>query len=391
MGSSVKLHRKGLGDLQKKLPNEPQHELDVRLTREALELAGCGIGLVSPNPLVGCVIADVNGEIVGRGFYQKENVTHAEVIALSQAGEKARGGSAYVSLEPHDHFGQTPPCTDALIDAGISRVVCPIEDPNPLVSGNGFEKLKSAGIDVVTGILADNARRQNEKFICWHKLKRPFVHLKMAMSLDGRISMGKSVSTTLSGCEASTRVHELRHEYDAILVGSNTVLVDDPNLTDRSGRPRRRPLARIVLDNSLRVSKDSKLALTIAEAPTIVFTGCIDTDLKNSLIETGVQVVALKNGTRDLTQILKELYDREIQSLLVEGGSEVAAAFVESGFVDKVTFIYSPIIIGGPDAPFAIGGKGVSRLSDAVKLRNIEVRRLGNDIEVTGYPFREDQ
>ena len=192
---------------------------DIELTRRALELAEAGCGMVSPNPLVGCVIASADGAIIGEGTYTYDNVTHAEQIALEQAGDNANGGSAYISLEPHDHHGKTPPCTEALINAGIKRVVCPIEDPNPLVSGRGFERLRHAGTEVVTGVLADEASKLNEKFICWHKKKRPFVHLKLAMSLDGRISLNRSVSTALSGYRALERVHGLRHEHDAILVG----------------------------------------------------------------------------------------------------------------------------------------------------------------------------
>ena len=359
---------------------------DIRNTARAIELARRGIGLVSPNPLVGCVIADRSGEIVGEGAYIKDDLIHAEVVALEQAGENAKGGTAYVSLEPHDHHGKTPPCTEALINAGISRVVCPIEDPNPLVSGKGFRHLKSAGVEVVTGILADEAAKLNEKFLTWHKGGRPFVHLKLALSLDGRISLMNSVSTALSGDAARKRVHELRHEHDAILVGSNTATVDNPSLTDRSGKPRRRPLARVILDNRLRLPVDSTLATTTNEAPTLVFTNCIDPESVCKLAKTGVEVVPVEGGARNLTLVLEELKRREIQSVLVEGGTGVAGAFIDSGLVDKVTLIFSPIIIGGGEAPVAIGGKGASDLSDTLRLTDLEVSRHGDDIEVTGYP-----
>lgn len=351
-----------------------------------MELARRGIGQVSPNPLVGCVICSADGRVVGEGSYLKEKTTHAEVAALEQAGELARGGTAYVSLEPHDHFGKTPPCTEALINAGIKRVVCPIEDPNPLVSGRGFERLRNAGIEVVTGVLSEEAARLNEKFICWHKKRRPFIHLKLAMSLDGRISLRNSVSTALSGEAARARVHELRHENDAILVGGNTAAVDDPSLTDRSGKPRRRPLARIILDNRLRLSPDSILASTTAEAPTIVFTNCIDPDTVARLTDRGVDVVPIEGGARNLSAVLAELCTREIQSVLVEGGTAVAGAFIDARLVDKVTFICAPIVIGGSDAPIAIGGSGASQLSDALRLTDLRVERLGEDIEITGYP-----
>ncbi len=362
-------------------------ETDIRHTARAIELARRGVGLVSPNPLVGCVVVDRNGNVVGEGAYIKDDVTHAEVVALKQAGERARGGTAYVSLEPHDHHGKTPPCTEALINAGVARVVCPIEDPNPLVSGNGFEHLRSAGIEVVKGPLADEASKLNEKFITWHRKGRPFVHLKLAMSLDGRISLKSSVSTALSGEAVRDRVHDFRHEHDAILVGSNTATVDNPSLTDRSGKPRRRPLARVILDNRLRLPLDSSLATTTDQAPTIVFTNCIDPESVCKLAKTGVEVVPVQGGARNLQLVLEELKKREIQSILVEGGTGVAGAFVDAGLVDKVTLIYSPMIIGGSEAPVAIGGKGAADLSEALRLTDIEVTRHGNDIEVTGYPL----
>ena len=362
------------------------NKMDIEMTARAIELAREGTGLVSPNPLVGCVIVSAEGENVGEGVYLKDKITHAEMSALTIAGERARGGTAYVSLEPHDHHGKTPPCTEALIEAGIARVVCPVEDPNPLVSGRGFERLRSAGIQVEIGILAEEAAKLNEKFVCWHKRKRPFVHLKLAMSLDGRISLRSSVSTLLSGKEARDRVQELRHEHDAILIGANTAVVDNPSLTDRSGRPRRRLLTRVILDNRLRLPLNSTLATTTAEAPTIVFTNCIDPGLVADLEDRGVDVVPVEGGARNLALVLDELYKREIQSVLVEGGTGVAGAFVDARLVDKVTFICSPVIIGGSDAPSAVGGSGASELSKALRLKDITVNRLGDDIELTGYP-----
>ena len=311
--------------------------MDIELSQRSLELAANGIGLVSPNPLVGCVIVSTAGEIVGEGTYLYDDVTHAEVIALEQAGEKARGGTAYVSLEPHSHHGKTAPCTEALINAGIRRVVCPIEDPNPLVSGRGFETLREAGVDVVTGILAGEAAKQNEKFICWHKKQRPFVHLKLAMSIDGRISLNNSVSTALSGGDAIKRVHELRHEHDAILIGGNTAIVDNPILTDRSGKPRRRPLVRVVLDNQLRLPAVSNLISTASETPTIIFTNTHDAGKVSVLSALGAEVVISPMGGRDLKGVLDELKNRDIQSVLVEGGSEIAGAFCDARLGDKVT------------------------------------------------------
>ena len=354
-----------------------------------MELASFGVGQVSPSPLVGCVIVGENGEITGEGTYIYENVTHAEILALEKAGERAKGSTAYVSLEPHAHFGRTEPCTEALINAGIKRVVAPIEDPNPLVSGKGFEQLRAKGIEVVTGILAGEAAKLNEKFILWHKLKRPFVHLKMAMSLDGRISLGNSISTTLSGENALQRVHQLRHEYDAILVGGNTAFIDDPSLTDRSEKPRRRKLVRVVLDNRLRIPLDADVVKTARDVPTIVVSNSGDEEKINNLSENGVEVI--RRNARDLKAVLEELRKRELQSVLVEGGTEVAGAFCDAKLVDKLSFIVAPLVIGGKDAPAAIGGNGALSLENAMHLENVEIARHDEDFEITGYPAKCDE
>lgn len=362
------------------------NEIDILHLQRSLEFAATGVGRVSPNPLVGCVVVSANGEVVGEGTYIYDDVTHAEVIALMQAGERAKGGTAYVSLEPHAHHGKTAPCTEALINAGIARVVAPIEDPNPLVSGKGFERLRESGVEVVIGALADEGSKLNERFICWHKKKRPFVHLKLAISLDGRISLNRSVSTALSGGAALNRVHSLRHEHDAILIGANTAIIDNPNLTDRSGKPRRRPLVRVVLDNSLRLPNDHKLVTTANETPTIIFTSNIDPLDTKPLTDAGVEVVPVAGGPRNIPEVLEELYRREIQSVLVEGGSEVAGAFVDADLVDKITLIAAPMIIGGHEAPVAVGGFGVTCLNDALRLSDITINKLDDDIEITGYP-----
>ena len=367
------------------IPTIPE-SVDSIFSRRSLELADDGIGLVSPNPLVGCVIVSAEGEVVGEGTYVYDNVVHAEAVALQQAGERASGGTAYVSLEPHDHEGRTEPCTEALINAGIKRVVCPIEDPNPLVSGRGFQRLRDAGIEVVAGILAAEARKQNEKFICWHQKQRPFVHLKLAMSLDGRISLNNSVSTALSSAAAMKRVHELRHEHDAILIGGNTAFVDNPSLTDRSGKQRRRPLVRVVLDNQLRLTEVSHLISTSGETPTIIFTNSTDAGKLSVLRALGADVVESPMGGRDLNGVLAELKRRDIQSVLVEGGSQIAGAFCDARLVDKLTLIVAPIVIGGNAAPTAIGGIGSGAIAEAMRLTDVTVTRLDDDIEITGYP-----
>lgn len=362
-------------------------ETDQQMMRRALALAARGAGQVSPSPLVGCVITDSGGEIVGQGFYLYENLKHAETLALEEAGSKAKGATAYVSLEPHAHHGRTPPCTDALIRAGITRVVAPIEDPNPKVSGQGFDHLRAAGIAVEKGLLAQEAARLNEKYIHFMRHARPFVHLKLACSLDGRIATRTGDSRWITGTQARERVHRLRHEYDAILIGSGTAVTDDPLLTDRSGEPRRLPLTRIVLDSRLRLSPASQLAQTARDAPVMVFTSeSADVSAVEALKERGVKVICADGAGLDLEMVLKELGHRAIQSVLVEGGASVAGAFLSSGLVDKVGFFIAPLIIGGCDAAPAVGGAGAEKISDAVRLRDVEITRHGPDVEITGYP-----
>jgi len=354
-------------------------ETDRRMMARALELAKRGVGQVSPGPLVGCVIVSSSGEVVGEGCYIFEELNHAETIALATAGDKARGGAAYVSLEPHAHHGRTPPCTDALIAAGIKRVVAPIEDLNPKVSGKGFAHLRAAGLEVQTGVLAEEAAQMNEAYLHYMRTGRPFVHLKFAVSLDGKIATRTGDSRWVTGPESRARVHELRHAYDAILVGAKTVAKDDPLLTDRSGLPRRRPLVRVVLDDKVRLSAESKLATTTCEAPVLVFGRGVKAEELS-----GVELV--KTDPTDLGEVLEELGRRSLQSVLVEGGAAIAGAFIDAGLVNKVTAFIAPKIIGGSDAPTAIGGKGVELISEALELEHIEVIPRGRDIEVTGYP-----
>ena len=337
-------------------------DTDRRLMARALELARKGVGQVSPGPLVGCVIVSPDGEIAGEGFYVFDEVKHAETLALAQAGEKARGGTAYVSLEPHAHHGRTPPCTDALIAAGIKRVVAPIEDLNPKVSGKGFAHLRAAGVEVQTGLLAQEATRINEAYLHFMRTGLPFVHLKLAVSLDGKIATRTGDSRWVSGPESLARVHELRHEYDAIMIGARTATKDDPLLTDRSGLPRRRPLIRVVLGKESALSPESQLARTATEdAPVLVREG-------------------------DPHLILKELADRSLQSVLLEGGAGMAGRFMDAGLINKVTFFVAPKIIGGVTATGAIGGSGVENMADAWELDCVCVVQRGKDLEISGYP-----
>jgi len=356
-------------------------DTDRRMMARALDLAVKGVGQVSPGPLVGCVVISPTGEIAGEGFYIFEEIKHAETIALDVAGERARGGTAYVSLEPHAHYGRTAPCTDALIGGGIKRVVAPIEDLNPKVSGKGFAHLRAAGVKVETGLLSNEATQVNEAYLHYMSTGLPFVHLKLAVSLDGKIATRTGDSRWITGLEARARAHELRHQYDAILVGAGTATADDPLLSDRSGLPRRRPLVRVVLDENLRLSPESQLATTTSQAPVIVF-GDPESPGTAALRTQGVEIVK----HRELSAVLHELGSRSLQSVLVEGGSTIAAEFLDAGLVNKVTFFIAPKIIGGTDAPSAIGGKGVEAMSEALELERVSVVQREKDIEVTGYP-----
>ena len=365
-------------------PTATWTEADRRFMLRSLELAKKGSGLVSPGPLVGCVIVDRSGTVVGEGFYVFEDVNHAETIALRQAGDKARGGTAYVSLEPHAHHGRTPPCTDALIEAGIQRVVAPIEDLNPKVSGKGFAHLRNAGVDVHTGLLAEEASKVNEAYLHFMRTGRPFVHLKLAVSLDGKIATRTGDSRWVAGPESRARAHELRHEYDAILVGVGTALIDDPQLTDRSGMKRRRPLVRVVLDNRAQLRETSQLVASAKEWPVLLFVGpeADDSRLKE-MEDQGVEIA--KTSDRDLLPLLAELGKRGLQSLLVEGGAGIAGEFIDAGLVNKATFFIAPKIVGSVEAPSAVKGIGVELMRDAHTLKDVMISQRGDDIEVTGY------
>ncbi len=365
-------------------------ETDERLLRRALALAAQGAGQVSPSPLVGCVIADAHGAVVGEGFYLYTRVQHAETLALAQAGARARGATVYVSLEPHAHQGRTPPCTDALIEAGVRRVVAPIEDANPLVSGRGFAHLRTAGIEVSTGLLAREAAQLNEKYIYALNHARPFVHLKLACSLDGRIATRTGDARWITGAEARARVHLLRHEYDAILVGVGTASADDPLLTDRSGLPRHRSLVRVVLDERLQLSPQTQLAQTARTTPVIVYTSeRADEQTGAALNACGVELVRLPCGARDLNAVLANLNRRTLHSVFIEGGATVAGRFLDAGLVDKASFFIAPLIIGGHDARAAVGGTGAQLIADAPRLRAVEITRHGADVEITGYPEKQ--
>jgi diaminohydroxyphosphoribosylaminopyrimidine deaminase/5-amino-6-(5-phosphoribosylamino)uracil reductase len=365
----------------------------IRFMQHALALARKGIGLASPNPMVGCVIVH-EGQIVGEGFHQYEWRDHAEIVALKSAGEKARGATLYVTLEPCNHTGRTGPCTEAIIAAGVQRVVAAMEDPNPLTSGRGFERLRSAGIEVVTGIAEEEARRLNEAFACWIRTKKPFVTLKSAMTLDGQLALpgghqkfrredSKSKQHHwITSEESRAEVHRMRHASDALLTAIGTIHVDDPLLTDRSGLPRRRPLLRVVLDTKLTIRTESRIVKT-ADNDVLVFTSRMLSPTRTRTLErAGVEIVRVRtrNGRIDLDDVLSELNGRDILSVLLEAGPTLNGAALNAGIVHKLMLFYAPKIAGDTRVPFAIAPK-----LKLPPLQNLRTHAFGPDFAVEGY------
>jgi diaminohydroxyphosphoribosylaminopyrimidine deaminase / 5-amino-6-(5-phosphoribosylamino)uracil reductase len=325
---------------------------DAAHMQRALELAEKGAALASPGAMVGAIIVK-NGSVIGEGFYTHDGIRHAEIIALEQAGAEARGATVYASLEPCSHQGRTGPCAQALIDAGVERVVAAMQDPNPEVNGRGLTMLRSAGIQVDCGVLEQDARRLNEAFITYKTERRPFGILKLGMTLDGKIATKTGESKWITSEQSRTLVQQLRNRVDALITGSGTVLADNPRLTDRTGLPRRRPLLRLILDRRGRVS------------------GFDD-------------AVIFRD---DLAALSSELYRRQIQSFLLECGPDLAFNALREGIVDKIVVFIAPKMLGGRETP-AIGGEGIEKLSEAIPVRDWTVDRAGPDLVVTGYVHR---
>lgn len=349
---------------------------DVKFMKRALELALLRKGLTHPNPTVGCVIVK-DGEIVGEGYHERAGMPHAEVVALEKAGEKARGSTMYVTLEPCTHFGRTPPCTDAIIRAGLRRVVIATLDPNPLVSGKGVERLKSAGIEVEVGVLEEEARRLNEDFFTYITQKRPYITLKWAQSVDGSLATRTGDSRWITSEEARNFSHRLRAEATAVLVGISTALRDNPRLTVRAFTWERQPL-RVVLDPELRISEDSQL-LNTQEAPTIIFTASEKKEKIKWLEDRGVRVLfaPVREGKLDLREVLRELYFLEVMHLLVEGGPLTLTSFIKENLFDRLWVFVGPVLIGEGKR---IGDIGVEFLKDARRLKLREVKKFGEDV-----------
>ena len=358
---------------------------DQEYMRIALDLAEQARGNTSPNPLVGCVIVSPEGEIVGRGYHHKAGQPHAEVNAMADAGEKTKGATAYVTLEPCSHYGRTGPCCEALIKAGIRKVVAAIEDPNPLVGGKGFARLREAGVEVVTGVLAEEARRQNEVFLHWVTHKRPFTALKYAMTLDGKIATASGGSKWISGEESRKYAHTLRSQYDAILVGKNTVLNDDPSLTVRLVEGKN-PL-RIVLDSKCQLPVDRKV-FQDGEAKTLLVTSC-KADPERLAAFKGLDQVTIwqlpeNGGTLDLGALLDRLGENNITSLLVEGGSQIHGSFLDLKLAQRVYAFIAPCLLGGKKNLTAIGGRGARTMAQRVTLSEPQHKVFGEDLMLTG-------
>lgn len=360
--------------------------VDERFMSEALELAQLGRGSTSPNPMVGALVVK-DGAIVGSGCHLLAGGPHAEVVALDAAGERARGATLYVTLEPCCHTGRTPPCTQRIIASGVKRVVAAMTDPNLQVKGQGLAQLQAAGIEVKTDVLHHAAARLNEAFIKYMTHHLPFVTLKAAMTLDGKIATRTGASRWISG-ESSRRFgHRLRHESDAIMVGIGTLLADDPRLTTRLPEGGKDSL-RVIVDSHARTPAHAKVVRERPENTLIVTTACAAPERVEALRYQGVDVVML--GADDqrqvpLDEMMSHLAQRDVTSLLVEGGSRLNYSLLEAGLVDKVHFFLAPMLIGGECAPTPVGGAGKANIEEAWQLGDSTVERLGPDVLITAY------
>lgn len=357
---------------------------DEAYMQRALELALQAEGNTRPNPMVGCVIVDAEGNIVGEGYHHKAGEPHAEVNALAEAKQMAQGATAYVTLEPCAHYGRTGPCCVALARAGIGKVVVACLDPNPKVAGQGLEYLRLQGIEVVTGVCEKEAQRLNERFFTWITKQRPFITLKYAMTLDGKIATATGDSKWITGEEARTFAHRLRKQHDAVLVGIGTVLEDDPELTTRLVRGKN-PV-RVVLDSSLKISLMAAVLNPLAD--TIIFTG-LDSDIVKAealaaLPNVEVVRLPLADGVLPVAQVVQALAERGITSLLVEGGSAIHGAFFDAGLADRVCAFVAPKLIGGAAALPPVGGAGSSLVETGWQLTEVEMEKLGSDVLITG-------
>ncbi len=364
---------------------------DTFFMQLALDLAQRGIGFTSPNPVVGAVVVK-NGEIVGKGYHRRAGGAHAEVNAIKNAGQLAKGATLFVTLEPCNHTGRTPPCTRSIVEAGIRRVVAAMPDPNPDVKGEGTAYLRDKGLDVSLGICEEDARKLNEAFIKYVKTKRPFVTVKCAMTLDGRIATQSGDSKWITGEEARSFVHEMRHVSDAIMVGVNTVKTDNPRLTTRLGDIQGADPARVILDTHLTIPEDATILQIESDSDTIVITGAGDSDAakikkQGRLEQMGALVLQspLQNGLLAWDPLIARLGEMGITSLMIEGGSRVIGSALRARIVDKIVFFYAPKILGSDDGYPVTKGQGPNSIAQALRIQDMRVRKFGQDIMIEGY------
>ncbi len=360
---------------------------------EALDLAARGWGATSPNPAVGAVVVR-DGEVVGRGYHTWAGLKHAEVVALEQAQERARGATLYVTLEPCASHGRTPPCIDAILAAGVRKVVAPMEDPNPQTRGRGFMRLRDAGIEVeLAAQYAARATEMNEPFVHFMRTGRPLVTLKSAVTLDGKIAAPEDNAGWITSEMARLHVQTLRHRSDAILTGIGTVLADDCRLTDRSGLERSRPLLRIALDSQLRLPSESRLASASHNDVLVVTTSAASADKRKRLESMGVRVEVLErtDGRASLQGVVELLARERYLSLMIEAGSRVNWSALESGVADKIYFYYAPKILGGTQSLPVAGGAGRRRRKDAIRFRDVRLHSIAKDeFAVEAWVERDD-
>lgn len=358
--------------------------------RKALELAARARGRTSPNPMVGAIVVQ-DGVVVGEGFHERAGGPHAEVHALRAAGQQAAGADLYVTLEPCVHHGRTPPCVEAVLEAKVGRAVIGMADVNPLVAGRGEKALRAAGLSVTVGVLEEECRRLNEAYVTWMLERRPFVTLKAAASLDGKIATYRGESKWLSSEASRRRVHRMRDEVDAVIVGVETVVRDDPELTVRMVEGEVLDPVRVVVDSTLRISTDSRILRERPEVRTIVATTAkAPTERRRAIEGLGREVLLLpeKQGRVDLTALMRKLAEMDFTSLLLEGGGELNASMMEAGLVDKVLIVFAPLMVGGREAPTVMDGLGASALADAWRLKGVRTEQVGDDVHVEGYVER---
>ena len=372
-------------DAAEQLFSPAEQSPDLNAMHAALALARRGLGSVWPNPAVGCVIVK-EGRVVGRGWTQPGGRPHGETEALRRAGEAARGAVAHVSLEPCCHWGRTPPCVDALVNAGVRRVVVALEDPDPRVAGEGVHRLRSAGLDVEVGLCAEEAAEVNAGFLSRLLLGRPLVTLKFAASVDGRIATARGESQWISGPPARERAHALRASHDAIMVGTGTVVADNPQLTCRLPGLGHRSPVRVVIDRHLRIPPAVRLIADVQQVPTWVLTSrSVDAARRATFLESGVTLIDIEQdcaGQIDLAAALRALGERGITRLLVEGGSRLAAAFLRARLVDRLVWVHAPLVIGGDGIP-AIGKLDLAALAAAPVFERLSTETIGDDVLTT--------